>query len=46
MLIWMDGLFLFGDNGKARAMFCVDKNNNVKLEVYDDQGKVTNSWPE
>jgi len=41
-----NGLFLFGDNGKPKAMFYVDKDNNVKLEVYDDQGKVTNSWPE
>jgi hypothetical protein len=41
-----NGLFLFGDNGEMKAMFYVDKDNNVKLEVYDDQGKVTNSWPE
>ncbi len=41
-----NGLFLFGDNGKTKAMFYVDKNNNVKLEVYDDKGNVTNSWPE
>ena len=41
-----NGLFLFGDNGNPKAMFYVDKNNNVKLEVYDDEGKVTNSWPE
>jgi hypothetical protein len=41
-----NGLFLFGDNGKPKAMFYVDKDNNVKLEVFDDQGKVTNSWPE
>ncbi|PKG44012.1 hypothetical protein [Psychroflexus sp. MES1-P1E] len=41
-----NGLFLFGDNGKTKAMFYVDKSNNVKLEVYDDQGNVTNSWPE
>lgn len=41
-----NGLFLFGDNGKPKAMFYVDKSNKVKLEVYDDQGKVTNSWPE
>jgi hypothetical protein len=41
-----NGLFLFGDNGKTKAMFYVDKSNNVKLEVYDDKGNVTNSWPE
>ena len=41
-----NGLFLFGDNGKRKGNFYVDKNNNVKLEVYDDEGNVTNSWPE
>ncbi|CAL68397.1 hypothetical protein [Christiangramia forsetii] len=41
-----NGLFLFGENGETKAMFYVDKGNNVKLEVYDDEGKVTNSWPE
>jgi len=41
-----NGLFLFGEKGETKAMFYVDKHNNVKLEVYDDQGKVTNSWPE
>lgn len=41
-----NGLFLFGDNGRPRAMFYVDKHNNVKLEVFDDEGNVTNSWPE
>lgn len=41
-----NGLFLFGDNGKPKAMFYVDKNNNVKLEVYNEEGHVTNSWPE
>jgi len=41
-----NGLFLFGDNGKPKAMFYVDKHNNVKLEVYNDEGNVTNSWPE
>lgn len=41
-----NGLFLFGNKGERRAMFYVDKNNNVKLEVFDDKGNVTNSWPE
>lgn len=41
-----NGLFLFGENGETKAMFYVDKNNNVKLEVYDENGNVTNSWPE
>ena len=41
-----NGLFLFGNDGKRKGNFYVDKNNNVKLEVYDDEGNVTNSWPE
>jgi hypothetical protein len=41
-----NGLFLFGNDGKRKGNFYVDKDNNVKLEVYDDQGNVTNSWPE
>jgi len=41
-----NGLFLFGENGETKAMFYVDKNNKVKLEVYDEEGKVANSWPE
>jgi len=41
-----NGLFLFGENGETKAMFYVDRHNNVKLEVYDDEGKITNSWPE
>lgn len=41
-----NGLFLFGNDGKRRGNFYIDKNNNVKLEVYDDKGEVINSWPE
>lgn len=39
------GLFLFDDNGKPRAKFCIDQNNEVKLETYDDKGNVISSWP-
>jgi hypothetical protein len=40
-----NGLFLFGDDGKPRGMLYVDKDNNVKLNVYNDKGEVTHSWP-
>ncbi|CAL2104195.1 conserved protein of unknown function [Tenacibaculum sp. 190130A14a] len=39
------GLYLFDDNGKPRALFCIDENNKVKLETYDEKGNVLNSWP-
>lgn len=39
------GLFLFDDNGKPKAKFGIDNNNEVKLEIYDEQGNVINSWP-
>ena len=41
-----DGLFLFDDKGKARAMFYVDKENNAKLDFYDGKGNVVASFPE
>ncbi|MDX1629028.1 MAG: hypothetical protein R3345_10040 [Fulvivirga sp.] len=41
-----NGLFLFGDKGEPRARFYVDKENNVKLEVFNEEGKVSHSWPE
>lgn len=41
-----DGLFLFDNKGKARAMFYVDKENNAKLDFYDGKGKVIASFPE
>ena len=40
-----NGLFLFGKDGKRRGMFYVDKNNNIKLEAYNDKGEITHSWP-
>ncbi|CAM1343353.1 hypothetical protein [Tenacibaculum amylolyticum] len=39
------GLYLFDENGKPRAKFCIDQNNEVKLEAYDDKGNVISSWP-
>lgn len=40
-----NGLFLYDDKGNSRAKFCIDKDNNVKLEVYDEKGNVVSSWP-
>lgn len=40
-----NGLFLFDDQGKPRAKFCIDRNNEVKLIAYDDKGNVIDSWP-
>jgi hypothetical protein len=41
-----NGLFLFDDKGKPRAQFFIDKDNNVKLEAYNKDGKIISSWPE
>ncbi|WP_126973526.1 hypothetical protein [Gynurincola endophyticus] len=41
-----NGLFLFDNQGKTRAMFYVDKNNNAKLVFYDGNGKIVSSFPE
>ncbi|MDQ1161368.1 hypothetical protein QE422_001736 [Chryseobacterium sp. SORGH_AS 447] len=41
-----NGLFLFDDKGAPKAMFYVDKNNQAKLDFYDDSGKVVASFPE
>jgi len=40
-----NGLFLFDDKGLPRAMFYLDKDNNPKLEAFDQQGNVISSWP-
>ncbi|WP_420573891.1 hypothetical protein [Kordia sp.] len=40
-----NGLFLYDDEGRPRARFVVDENNEVKLEAYDEKGKVISSWP-
>ncbi|WP_298421312.1 hypothetical protein [uncultured Kordia sp.] len=40
-----NGLFLYDDDGKMRAMFCIDSENNVRLEMYDENGNKVNSWP-
>jgi len=41
-----NGMFLFDDKGGLRANFRIGKDNQVKLEIYDEQGNVTSSWPE
>ncbi|MEE9361381.1 MAG: hypothetical protein V3U92_02150 [Cellulophaga sp.] len=40
-----NGLFLYDDQGKMRAMFCIDSENNVRLEMYDQKGNKVSSWP-
>lgn len=41
-----NGLFLFDDKGKPKAMFYVDKNNQAKLDFFDENGKVMASFPD
>ncbi len=41
-----NGLFLFDDKGKPRAMFYVDKDNSAKLDFFDEKGKTIASFPE
>lgn len=40
-----NGLFLFDKNGMPRAMFYVDKNNNAKLDFFDEKGETIASFP-
>ncbi len=41
-----NGLFLFDNKGMPRAMFYVDKENNAKLDFFDDKGNTIVSIPE
>lgn len=41
-----NGLFLFDDQGKPKAMFYIGKDNKPRLETYNDQMEVEYSWPE
>jgi len=41
-----NGLFLFDDKGMPRAMFYVDKENNAKLDFFDEKGNTIASFPE
>lgn len=40
-----NGLFLFDDQGMPKAMFYVNKENQAKLDFFDDQGNVIASFP-
>lgn len=40
-----NGLFLFDDKGKLKAMFYVDKDNKAGLDFFDDKGEVIASFP-
>ncbi len=40
-----NGLFLFDDQGRPKAMFYVDKNNQAKLDFFNDEGKIQASFP-
>jgi len=41
-----NGLFLFDNKGKPKAMFYVDKENKAKLDFFDETGNVIASFPE
>ncbi len=41
-----NGLFLFDNKGMPRAMFYVDKDNNAKLDFFDEKGNTIASFPE
>lgn len=41
-----NGLFLFDDKGLPKAMFYVDKENNAKLDFFDEKGNTIASFPE
>jgi len=40
-----NGLFLFDDKGRLKAMFYVDKDNKASLDFFDDKGEVISSFP-
>jgi hypothetical protein len=41
-----NGMFLFDNKGMPKAMFYVDKDNNAKLDFFDDKGNTVASFPE
>jgi hypothetical protein len=41
-----NGLFLYDDQGKPKAMFYVNKDNLAKLDFFNDKGEVIASFPE
>ncbi|MCC5943743.1 MAG: hypothetical protein JJT94_02325 [Bernardetiaceae bacterium] len=40
-----NGLFLFDEKGMPKAMFYIDKDNQAKLEFYDEEGNILSSFP-
>jgi hypothetical protein len=40
-----DGLFLYDNKGNVRAMLYVGKDNRPRLEFYDEQGKIIDTYP-
>ena len=40
-----NGLFLFAKDGSPRAMFYVDEQDQVKLEILNSDGDVVSTWP-
>jgi len=41
-----NGLFLFDNKGMPRATFYVDKENNAKLDFFDESGNIIASFPQ
>lgn len=41
-----NGMFLFDNKGRPRAMFYVDKENNAKLDFFDETGNIIATLPE
>lgn len=41
-----NGLFLYDNNGKPKAMFYIGTDNKPRLETYNDNMEVIHSWPE
>lgn len=41
-----NGLFLYDDAGKPRAMFYVDKENNARMDFLDEKGNTIASFPD
>lgn len=41
-----NGLVLFDDKGKPKAMFYIGTDNKPRLETFNDKMEVVHSWPE
>lgn len=40
-----NGLFLYDEKGKPRAMLYIGADNQPRLEFYDENGKITHTFP-